>query len=765
MIGHRRLRRIFAAGFLLTIFLTITVVVFGFYSYRRPLPQTDGTLSVPGLRDNVTIYRDAWGVPHIYAANAHDLFFAQGYTHAQDRWWQMEMSRHIGHGRLSAILGEDFVESDQIIHTLGWNRIAAVRLANTSPEALATLEAFSAGVNAYIMERNPSDLAVQYTILGITGRNFEVAPWEPIDSLAWLTAFGWQLESGANLQTELQAAALLDQFGIAPSDYNNHLSPANSPDIDAALMLEKLFISPMFQQDISAGSTAWVVSGSHTDSGLPLLANSYNLRTDIPVGWYEVGLHCVEITENCPYDVIGVSVPGIPAVFAGHNRSIAWSLSTAYIDTQDVYRLPAAQNNRYELDDVVYDLTAYSEIMPNETVFKTYDSPHGLIIAQENDYMLALQWSGANPKGDTISALLSLNRANAWDEFRNALQLWDWTPHQFLYADVGNNIGYQLAGTVPIRLHDGSLPAEPSMEWDGMTRFEALPSYYNPAAGWLVTADSRPEVDNTSSGIFLSHSIGATDIDYQTERIVAQLADAHHNPDSFARVQNDLYNAPNVDLMERVVNLPVEDARLSTLQQWLKEWDAQNRIDSPQALLLGMVWAEIGNIVLPSITDVPLPIIQALFNNERVSDDVLAEAFLNAATQADQSFGTQQALWRWGDLHQTTFTSHPLGEDGPIGFDLLNRDGIETGGSWGSIESTVWQVEDSYPVIIAASYRMIIDLDDFENSRAILNTGQSGHPASAHYDDMIPLWRSGEYHDMGWLAIREQALSTLRLRP
>jgi penicillin G amidase len=298
--------------------LGLVATVYGYYSYRRPLPQTEGAIQLVGLREEVTIYRDEWGVPHIYAATAQDLFFAQGYIHAQDRWWQMEMNRHIGSGSLSAIMGNDehVQNTDRFIRTLGWNRIAAAQWEAASSDSRRVLQAYARGVNGYVESRSQGELAVQYTVLGLTGRGFEVNPWEPVDTLAWLTAFAWQ-QSG-NFLDELHNAQQLQTYDDAL------LPPYLSSDLDFNRLNLRLLgdVNPAdlaFIPALNPRSSAWVVSGEMTASGLPLLANDIQSNTTIPSDWYEVGLHCIEMTPHCPYDVVGFSLAGVPGVIVGHN--------------------------------------------------------------------------------------------------------------------------------------------------------------------------------------------------------------------------------------------------------------------------------------------------------------------------------------------------------------------------------------------------------------------------------------------------------------
>ncbi|HLA42545.1 MAG TPA: penicillin acylase family protein, partial [Aggregatilineales bacterium] len=287
--------------------LSIAAGVFGIYSYRRPLPQTQGALRAPGLREDVTIYRDEWGVPHIFASTTHDLLLAQGYIHAQDRWWQMEMNRHLGTGNLSSITGnnEDAQNADRFIRTTGWNQMAVQSWQNAAPELRSALNAYVQGVNGYIADLDQGELAVQYTLLGLTGRGFEVMPWEPVHSLAWAVAFNWS-QSG-NLIDEIESAQQLAALTPSLRTYFPLLEGEifDYTGVNTALIADDLAFLDM---QTPPRSSSWVVSGALTENGAPLLAADMQAGIHIPPQWYEIGLHCIELTANCPYDVVGFSL-------------------------------------------------------------------------------------------------------------------------------------------------------------------------------------------------------------------------------------------------------------------------------------------------------------------------------------------------------------------------------------------------------------------------------------------------------------------------
>jgi penicillin amidase len=362
--------------------IAVAIIVGGYLFYdvtRGPLPQHSGTISVDGLNASVEIVRDDVGIPHIYASNTYDLFFAQGYTQAQDRWWQMEFSRHTGNGSLSKLIGEnDEIRGvDVFIRTAGWRQAAEADLPELSDNARAVLEAFSDGVNAYITDKNPSDLAIEYSILGLTGVNFDIEPWTPIDSLVWGKVMAWDL--GANRSRELTISRMLEDenisdemvadffpsfpFGEMPTILESDEIPLVADGASQAAQDTQPSrytvgdvrfaggvahdVNIAFGYGLSLGSNNWVVSGDLTESGMPLMANDMHLSVGIPAIWYEVGLHCQPVGDDCPYDVRGFTFPAVPAVVAGHNSNIGWAFTNVGVDTQDLYMIRVNPETRY----------------------------------------------------------------------------------------------------------------------------------------------------------------------------------------------------------------------------------------------------------------------------------------------------------------------------------------------------------------------------------------------------------------------------------
>ena len=768
-----------------------------YYAVHRPLPKQEGEIVIPGMQDAITIYRDSWGVPHIYAATPYDLFFAQGFVHAQDRWWQMEVGRHMGYGTLSELLGQNEVvqEADRMIRTLGWKQIAEANWEMTALESRGVLSAYTAGVNAYLMDRDPGELALEYTVLNLTTEDIVVAPWSPLDSLVWAVALQWQ--SSGNAAHEIENAQILTRVneemlsliaprGSAPAFYvPENVDYARLPLDDALVAFDRVGPRDMLQ------GTAWVVSGDMTVSGKPLLAFAPGLPVQMPSPWYEIGLYCIETQAQCPYNITGLSIPGLPTIVAGHNDAIAWGSTSAWIDEQDVYIIQLNPDNpaQYLWNGVWLDMEVIEDSLVINgqeeaeplTIYRTHLGP---VIAApspllKRDQALVVHWTALDFPSDPIAPLLKLNRARNWDDFRAALSQWGGAAAHVLYADVDGNIGYQLVGHHPLRaeLHSGLVPVlaqDDGAAWQGTTLFDDLPSDLNPARGYLIAGNRLGGDDNF------------------TRQIEARLSEHDaHSPDTFAIIQGDVYSPSAATILLYLLALELDNEALTDMMDWLREWDFQCTMDSPQAALFEAFWlrlieftyadelgalpgdtAELRQVMIALLKDTNHPWwddVQTRFVVER-RDAILRKAFEQAVSDLTRTLGSSRDTWRWGDLHTATFTSLPSSS---IGATLIEsqfaRGPVPVSGCADSINTTPSAVytENRFQVLSAPSARLIIDLDNLELSRAMHMTGQSSHLASPHYDDMIDPWRFIEYHTMLWdrISIQEASDAMLSLEP
>jgi len=841
---------------LLLIVVLVVAVAAGLFLLitRSPLPQTSGSIAIAGLDGPVEILRDEWGVPHIYASTTRDLFFAQGYTQAQDRWWQMEFFRNTGSGTIQELTGknEGLMGTDIFIRTVGWRRAAERDIDAYQGESLAQLQAFADGVNAYILNRDSTTLALEYRVLGLTGVNIPIKPWTPVDTIVWGKVMAWNLTDSYG--SELIRATLYDELGremaegytppwpygekptiLAPEDLP--ISQASLTTTDALGTAEIASWSPSsllmagdvrpgqsttHGADVGIGSNNWVSTGAQTASGLPMLANDPHLSIQMPSIWYEIGLHCQPVSDACPFNVVGFTFSPVPGVIVGHNDRIAWGVTNVGADVQDLYRIRVNPDNplQYEWNGTWRDMTVYEEtiqfgdgeapitIQVRETHLgpiindNRIDSDSGLPSGFNNEDPLALRWTSFDP-GTIFESVLHLNQASNWEEFRDALRLWDSPSQNFVYADIDGNIGYQTPGNLPIRAadHDGLTPAEgwtDAYEWQGYVPFDSLPRIFNPAREFIVTANQAvvpmeyydqltSELgDNANYLLSYDWSYG-----YRGQRINELMESlAPHTPESYRVIHGDNKQIVAEEMMPYLNALSFDDPALSETQAWLAGWDYQAGADSPHAAffahflvsLLRNLYADQLPDGIEASSHQMWPAVLLMAEAEHVwwddaatadvtetRDDILSRAFRQAYDAAVAAQGENRDNWRWGDLHTATFVSNPLGVSGiDIIEGIVNRGPVATGGGSEIVNATGWDVGGgNFEVSSVPSMRMIIDLSSFDSSQSMHTTGQSGHPYSDLYGNMIDPWRAIEYHPMLWTreAVEAAAKERLTLTP
>jgi penicillin amidase len=524
------LRRISLSVVVVVVIAIVVVTVVGVSLVRRPLPQTSGELSIPGLTSKVTVLRDNQGVPQIYADNAQDLFRAQGFVAAQDRFFQMDVRRHITAGRLSEMVGKSAIQTDRVIRTLGWRKVAEAELPTLAPSTRQYLQAYADGVNAYISKAGSLDnMAVEYSVLGQKFPGYRVEPWTPADSLSWLKAMAWDLRGDydneltrARLSATLSPARLGQIFPTYPiashppilsaqdwrpasastsptltpaaASTSNASAPTAAADKstaavygEVATVLDQLPV--MVGRGDGVGSNSFVVGPARSSTGMPLLANDPHLAVSIPGVWYQSGLHCTIVSATCPFDVAGFSFAGMPGIVIGHNQSIAWGFTNLGPDVSDFY-LEQVRGQSYRRGDNYLPLTEHTETIkvaggPDVPV-TVRATLHGPLLSDvipavaqagttspvqgketTTNYDVSLAWTGLLP-GHTADAIFEMNTAQNFTQFRAAARNFAVPSQNLLYADTAGNIGYQAPGQVPIRA----------------SSTKGAPPGYWPAPGW-----------------------------------------------------------------------------------------------------------------------------------------------------------------------------------------------------------------------------------------------------------------------------------------
>jgi penicillin amidase len=790
---------------------------------RRSLPKTSGRVRLAGIGAQAEVRRDRWGVPHIYAETDADLFFALGYVHAQDRLWQLELNRRTGHGRLAEVFGPVALSSDSFIRTLGFSRLAHQEQALLDDETRMIMEAYVRGVNAHI-EQNLSRLPLEFGVLG-----FQPQPWCVADLLVWPKVMALSLS--ANWTAELFNARLVQAIGaeraaaIAPHYPEDAplTVPADTvypPDLGRDL-LRLAGDASAFTGETGGpqGSNAWAVGAGRSSSGKPMLANDPHLALALPGTWYAAHL------EGGSFQVTGVTLPGTCGIVIGHNARIAWGVTNSMTDTQDLYieRFDPADSLRYEYRGE----WCQAELVREEIKVKDQAEPellevritrHGPIVdpisapddsplhpqpAGDGAYReaLALRWPALDASPTLARAVLGLNRAHDWDSFRTALADWSAPPQNFVYADVDGNIGYHLAGRMPVRAQsDGQLPVpgwNGLYDWQGFIPFAELPAVLNPNDGMVLTANHRISGENYPLHTAIR---GEWANPYRADRIRQMLdATSRHDVRSFAEIQADVYSIPGRLLADLYAGLSLENDLERHARDLLTGWDGQLHAQSaPGAIyatlryhVLRLAYSELADLNLAqsglgAFSGLPgntyleraLPAILARIaaaaeperadpwlSGERTWNDLLAEA-LQITVSELRRFGNDPERWTYARIHSLTLR-HPLGSV-PALAPIFNRGPWPTGGDIDTVNQHYMPRDTAVgPVYNASSYRQIFDLSDWDAARAILPAGQSGQPTSRHYNDMADAWRAGGYFPLLWsrAAVERYTTTVLSLMP
>ena len=632
----------------------VATVAGGVMAVRRPLPTHEGQVRLPGLDDEVTVLRDARGVPTITAATAHDLFLAQGYTDAQDRFFLMDYRRHAASGTLAELIGnqDGAVASDKVVRTLGWRQVAEQEWELLDATTQDYLTAYAKGVNTYLSGRSRGEIAVEYTLLGMRMDVDTPARWTPVDSLVWLKAMAWDLRGNDDaelarvhaLQTLGDDPARVDAlFPEYPAEVNAPILPDAAadpvaqtatwsvPEATAALGAagDALDAAPHLLGD-GVGSNSWAVSGEHTASGSPLVAGDMHLAVTQPGVWSQVGLRCAEVSADCPFDVSGFSVAGFPGVMIGHNGDLAWALSGMGADDTDLFVERVAGDDGVLVDGGRQPLTVRREtieVADGPPVSITVRSTsHGPIISDlldvdavgQSSYRVALSWAALTP-GVTARGIFALNTASDADEVREAAASLQSPAMNVVFATTDGHIGYQTAGRVPVRGSvdgadpptDGTWPRlgwDPSYDWQGWVDLANLPGVLDPADGFVVAADQQ-----VGAG---AYPTGDWDYGYRAQRIrnllTAAVEDGPVDVADMQRIATDKHSPAAEVLVDALLAVDLSATTSSHAwaddgQELLRTWDLQMDADSPAAMYFAAVWkivlAQTFSDELPSAAD------------------------------------------------------------------------------------------------------------------------------------------------------------------
>jgi len=743
-----------------------------------------GTLKLSGLHEPVRVLRDRWGVAHIYARRQHDLFFAQGFVAAQDRLFQMELWKRSGQGRLAEILGSSALFRDLNARLLRYHGDMTREYESYSPDTKEILEAFTSGINANIEVRLAPDgpgLPYEFKLAG-----FKPEPWKPEDCLNRMAAFSMTGNAFAELENaELvsalgpeKASKLLDldpKVTLDPSPATNYsgLSPGlltNLVGSDTRIKIPPYYIE---------GSNNWTVAGTLTETGKPLLANDPHRVLAVPSLRYMVHL-------SAPgWDVIGAGEPSLPGVALGHNQQIAWGFTVFGSDQQDLYieELNPGDPLQYRTEHGWERMQVQRETFRvrggSDVTVDLKFTRHGPVMWEDRGRALALRWVGMEPGSAGYLASLAVDRAENWDQFSAAMKRWNVPSENIVYADRQGNIGEFSAGLSPLRKNwTGLLPISGAggYEWSGFIPTAELPHSYNPASGFIATANNKMIPEN------YPYHIGYQWYSrYRVQRIDEVLDAAKQSGhklsiDDFEHLQTDDVSLPARALIQ-LLRASIGD-NPNQIEKMLINWDGAIDRNSAAAALYEIYLQELSKAVVRRVAPQRLSglanhwseyqLLTALSNPkaetfgdnpEAERNKILTECLESAKNRLARLEGPDPEKWTWGQLHYMQFR-HSLS---PVIADLGP---IPRSGDGETVGATDFGHE-SFEQVAGASYREILDTGDWDRSVAVNTPGQSGEPGSPHYSDLMSMWGDGQYFPLMYseAAVKNVATDILELQP
>jgi penicillin G amidase len=729
---------------------------------RDALSPINGKLTMAGLQQPVNVLRDHWGVPHIFAKNQHDLFFAQGFVVAQDRLFQMEMWKRSGQGRLAEVLGATAVQRDLDARLLRYRGDMTAEYESYSPDTEVILRAFTDGINAEIRSltaKGGPGLPIEFQLAG-----FEPEPWKPEDCLNRMAAFSMT----GNAFSELRHAELVAKLGVQKAsavlslDPKVQLDPAPGVDFSGLnpSLLKNLVGSDVrieFPSDAAQGSNNWTISGKLTSTGKPILANDPHRVMALPSLRYIVHL----VAPG--WDVIGAGEPGLPGVAVGHNQRIAWGFTIFGLDQQDLYLedLNPQDPLQYKTDNgwarmrVVHESIAVKGKPPVEVDLEF--TRHGPVLWQDGKRALVLRWVGTEPGTAGYLASLAVDRARNWNDFEEAMKRWKVPSENIVYADMEGNIGEHSTGLAPRRKTWTGLlpvPGAAGYEWSGFVPNSELPHSFNPQAGFVATANHRMIPENYPYNVGFEWDPG-----YRVHRIEEVLSGivASRRKITLAdmeKLQSDVVSLPArqfVNLLKKASPNP------TAATQMILGWDATLSRESAAAAVYEIWVNDLRKVIslkegVQGIADdlslekvieelvQPLP---QIFGSDAVAgrNEVLLQTLDSAWKRAEQLMGPDPQRWSWSKLHTIRFR-HSL-DDLPGASTWLDLGPLSRPGDGYTVNAT-W-ANEKFEQEAGASYREILDPADWDRSLAVNTPGQSGQPGSSHYSDLLPLWNNGGY--------------------
>ncbi len=722
---------------------------------RRKLPKIQGDVRIDGIDSPVQILRDSWGVAHVEANCVADGFFGLGYAMAQDRLWQLDHMRRLASGRLAEILGASYVDQDRLHRTIGLRRSAATAVDAAGDEVRLVLDSLASGINAHMA--GCKDLPVEFDVL-----DYVPEPWTATDSVAVWKWRWWMLTGRLGILAAAEAGRkhLSDElFSVFMSCEASEetIVPSDEPAATGG-------------HDTGEGSNNWVVGGSRTESGKPILATDPHNSVDLSRQWYQAQLTILGqdssqgMDTSQRLDAVGAFFLGTPGIYLGHTRHTAWGVTNHTASARDVYVESAEAilpGSIVERISVAGGEDVEIEIRSTERGPLVQDFVPGIGPA---DYpLLSLKWNGSGPTTG-FESMLSLLRSASVDDVLAALKAWPFPILNFVFADDAGRIGYHAAGHVPERpvarlgFRD---PNNPDDAWMGNLPFDDMPEFVDPDRDWVASANNPP-----FGGDKPYLHLGSWSDGYRFRRIRQRIESVStHSIDSVGAIQADTILGRAEDLAPIVAEIAsrVSNKSIRDLGDILTGWDGAYEIHEIAPTVFTAFWdAWLSRVARAQFPDDLVSLVKdrcanaarrlllgesfGWFGNDVKVEREVVIALQEAHRWICERIGSRKSQWRWGRLHTVTF-DHPCATS-PELEKLLNMGPTETSGVTGTVRATGHSLVDPFKVTGLSTYRMVVDLGNPARSRATAAGGQSGHPASPHYRTQSELWLKDEYHPL-----------------
>lgn len=810
----------------LLIFFLILIVGFAglafYWTFYKPLPDYNAEITLNGLSQPVDIHWDEFGVPHIFAETEQDLYYALGYVHAQDRLWQMTLSQIMAEGRFAEFFGneEELINLDKYQRTLGFWKTAEQLVDTLNQKERQVLNAYSNGVNAFV-DGNKNRLPVEFSLA-----DMEPLQWTPVRSLAVSRLMGWELNMSWWSEVTYQylkenlSPQQFDQLQLRfPDDAPTTLDDEESLKYSAALM-------PMLKQEMQkrslletegthVGSNAWVVDGTKTETGYPLLAGDPHLGLDMPGKWYEVHLNLNG------KNVSGATLTGVPAVIIGQNDHMAWSFTSIMSDDTDFFleQIDPNDRGRYIVDSLDNGEAAYQSFEKVREIIKVKDgddqsfeiryTKHGPVISDiypvpelTSDKLISVRWTGYEITNE-LRTLYRINWAENFQEFKDALPTFGVPGLNFMYGDVEGNIAMYSVAKLPVRTGDPiTLRAgwNPENDWQGFIPHEQMPRVINPESGWIANANNKLTTDNYPYYIATFWEPPS-----RIERIEQILTQSEPlDVETFQELQNDSYSHFAAKLTPKILEIiqNQEAYNFDLPISYLENWNYEYNLNSTAASIFDVFFLnftrntlrdDFGEAAYSNFIhheNIPVRTMTSLINTEsplfddiktdsiETKEDMVIQSMQDAILFLSDSLGSEPYEWRWEQLHTITFDPPLFAQaakdpDAPailkmVVKNVLSKGPFEVESHGMSVNNGQYRWEQPFDMILGPSIRRISDLSDMRKSLSVLPTGQSGNPLSDHFGDQTDRWLNGAYrwlHQDSTLLFKEMDIRTMRLVP